>query len=221
MPEPWPPRTRFGDDMTPGSLSERLLIEPADCRGGHRRHASGQYQRTSHRVVDFRCARAFDGQARGMAGDHRDARSSHPGRPLCLDRDRHVVVADPVRPRRRCRALRKIIAYSGCDGLRFHAATGASDRLRVSGGMSGGPGAFLLVVLRPSAASVPARDGRRAGERQRRSKRMFCAMRLRAGAGRRQRVGWRQPAARRRDDDPGPGVPGGHLHDLSFPRPAS
>jgi hypothetical protein len=58
--------------------------------------------------------------------------------------------------------------------------------------------------------SVPCsqEEGQRIAE-QCRSKRMFCAMRLRAGLGRHPRVGWGQPAARSRNDYLGINISGG------------
>ena len=50
--------------------------------------------------------------------------------------DWHVVVANPVRPGRGYRSLCKIVAYSDCNGHSLHSAGGASNRLRVFGGMS-------------------------------------------------------------------------------------
>ena len=98
----------------------------------------------------------------------------------------------------------------------FTAAGGASNRLRVFGGMSSCPGPFLFVFFHIFAASVSPRDGRCADERQCRSKRMFCAMRFRAGLGRRQCVGCGQPEARSRNDYLGISIPCGHLHDFHF-----
>ena len=63
-------------------------------------------------------------------------------------------------------------------------------RLWVFGGMPSRPSPFLFVFFHTFAASVSPSDGRCADERQCRSKRLFCPMCLRAGLGRRQRVGW-------------------------------
>ncbi len=143
-----------------------------------------------------------------------DARSGGPGYSISFDIDWHVVVANPVRPWRGCISLCKIVAYSGCDGLCFHGAGGASNRLRVFGGMSSGPSPFLFVFFHTFAASVSPSDGRCAAERQCRSKRMFCAVRLRAGLGRRPRLGCGQPTACSRNDYLGLSISSGHLHDF-------
>ena len=130
--------------------------------------------------------------------------------------DRHVVVANPVGPWRGYRSLCKIVAHSRCNGRCFHSAGGASNRLRVFGGMFSGAGPFIFVFFHTFAASVSPSDGRCAVERQCRSKRMFCALRLCAGLGRRQRVGFWQPEARSCNDYLGIGIPCRHLLDFHF-----
>src|SRR3984893_19340252 len=79
-----------------------------------------------------------------MASYLRDARSGRSGWPIFANIDWHVVVADPVCPRRGSNSLCKIVAHSGCDGVCFHPPGGAANRLRVFGGMSSRPGPFVL-----------------------------------------------------------------------------
>jgi hypothetical protein len=123
-----------------------------------------------------------------------DTRSGRSGWSISVAIDWHVVVANPVRIWRGYRSLCKIVAYSDCNGHSFHSAGGASNRLRVFGGMSSCPSPFLFVFFHIFAAPVSLSDGqpkigRRADERQCRSKWLFCPMRFRAGLGRRQCVG--------------------------------
>jgi O-antigen ligase len=151
---------QFGDEMSAQGLSEELLI------GRQVAAAATAFiipVSTSGHVIAlsiFVVLTPFDGQAPGMAGEPRDARSSHPGRPLCLDRDWHDVVVDPVRLQRGIGHYAKLLLVPVAMARAFTPRQGQ----RIFDGMFDGFDVFLFAVLRTSAASVPPPDGRRASQ---------------------------------------------------------